>query len=137
MRIVSLGVLFTVWVLCALSHAVVMEPRLPKPIEIWKLPSVMFAPADLHFQIRIRGAIESDRRVFAMLCLMGGDCSTEPLMHERWSELQIEGEAAPKLWAPVKPWQKIPAGDYRFIGGIGPADGIRASESQAVQVQGW
>lgn len=136
MRIVSLCVLFTVWALCWLSSAVALDVKPPKPIEIFRLPRILMAGSDLAFQIRIRGAQDTDRRVFAMLCLDGGPCSTEPLQHERWSQLPIEGSASPKLWAP-KPMLQIAAGTYSFVAGIGPDEGVRAFERLSVTVQGF
>ena len=137
MRILSLCVLITVWTLCALSSAVARDPKPPKPITIHRLSRILLAGNDLSFQVRITGAVDTDRRVFAMLCAAGAICSTRALEHERWSELPIEGSAAPRLWAPEKPWLQIPAGDYVFVAGIGPIDGIRATEALSVMVRGF
>lgn len=123
-------------ILAALAHAVVIDPKPLAPIQILHLPRLLLAGADLGFQVRIRGAVDADRIVFAMLCVAGEMCSTRVLEHERWSELPIEGSSAPKLWAP-KPWGKLPEGNYLFVAGIGPEQGVRFSEQLSVSVHGF
>lgn len=128
-------------ILAALAHAVAIDPKPPKPIEILRLPRILLGGiggVDLDFQIRIRGAVDEDRRVFAMLCEDGWPCSTKFGEHVQWSELPIEGSAAPRLWAFKKaPWHHIGAGAYQFVAGIGPTEGIRYAESLTLTVQGF
>lgn len=133
----------TIFPLCALTvfsllaylaHAAMLEKHI-KAIEIVHMPRILFAGADLGFQVRVRGAIDLDRQEWAILCNREDPdpCSLEH--NERISMVSIEGSAAPRLWSP-RPWQKIPPGEFAVVVALGANDQIRVSDALTVTVQG-
>lgn len=126
----------TLIILATLAHAVINEPRPPKPIQILHMPRIMFENRDLGFMVRLQ-PIESDRFLFAILCNNDSveTCSVDEFKHERLSQLEIEGDRAAKLWTP-KPWTHLAAGSYTVVVTIGPRLGYRSSDALTVLVQG-
>jgi len=124
----------SMYVLGFLAHSAIIDARHAKAIEIVHMPHIIFAGADLGFQVRVRGAIDEDRQQWVILCDVHGDtCTTEH--NERVSMVSIEGSAAPKLWSP-RPWTHMPAGDYVVVAALGANGLIRVSDQQTLTVQG-
>lgn len=123
-------------VLATLAHAVINDPKPPKPIQILHMPRVLFENRDLGFMVRLQ-PIDSDRLLYAILCNNEAQepCSLDEFRHERLSQLEIEGDRAAKLWTP-KPWAHLAAGSYTVVVTIGPRGGVRASDALSVLVQG-
>lgn len=140
--IFPLCALVVVWIWAFLAQAAVvqkdvvfmMNEQRQKAIEIVHMPRIMFAGADLGFQVRVRGAIDEDRQQWALLCdVTDPPCSTDHA--ERVSMVTIEGSAAPRLWSP-RAWSHMSPGEYAVVVGLGANGQIRVSDALSVHVEG-
>lgn len=133
-QIVPLCALVVFSMLAFLAHAAILEKQI-KAIEIIHMPRIMFAGADLGFQVRVRGATDLDRQQWAILCNRE-DVDPCSLQHnERISMVSIEGSAAPRLWSPAV-WHHMPPGEFAVVVALGANDQIRVSDALTVTVQG-
>lgn len=122
----SLGVLLG---LLVSSHSAFASKE-PKPIEILHMARILTSRQPLAFDVHAQ-PIESDRIEWAALCFADGPCTVDS--HDRISVLEIEGEAAPKLWRP-RQWEHLEPGDYKVVVAIGPRAVVRAWDALSVTV---
>jgi hypothetical protein len=117
--ITPLCALVTVFVLMALLHAAVHDP---KPLEVTVRPTVSFAPARLAIQVRLQPD-DSDRWI--NVAMDNGD-------YRRTSGVTIEPDR--KLY--LVSWPGVPAGEYVIVAAVGQGSQTRATASAHVVVSG-
>lgn len=126
-----LAACFVVTVLCFCELLTVTHEQ--KAIELIHVsPRVAIGSADLDFQVRTSPA-PTDRHEYALLCAISEPCSLRFAEHERLEQIDVEGEAAAKLWHP-KPFMRIGPGEYWLIAAIGPWEGFRAVAKERILV---
>jgi hypothetical protein len=126
---VAASLVVTVAVVSVLGHAAARDV---KPIAILSAPHVALAPAAIGFHVRLQPEAD-DRQLWALLCDRTDDEPCTLAHHERLSQIDIEGDRAPRLWSP-RAWQHVDAGDYALVAAIGPVGRIRAQTMQRVLV---